>query len=166
MKTRTRIILTGLVLLLAVSLIASTVYATRYAAIQAGNNYTFYLGRAGITFYKSQLTGILKMERRNTSVVPGPTSAPKFVQSLLDVRFVDSKSQVVTAIKGPVYVSFVLSGPVRNLWSTGLLSIYYYEPWHGTWNRCPTRMVGGTTTTITLSCNILNFGLYGVGYGK
>lgn len=165
MKTRTRIILTGLVLLLAISLIASTVYATRYAAVQAGKNYTFYLGRAGITFYKSQFTGILKMERRNTSIIPAPTGAPRFVGNLLDVRFVDYKGQVVTAIKGPVYVSFVISGPQRGLWTTGLLSIYYYEPWHGTWVKCPTYLAGSTTTTITLSCNILNFGLYGVGYG-
>jgi hypothetical protein len=166
MKTRTRIILTGLVLLLAVSLIASTVYATRYAAVQAGKNYTFYLGRSGITFFKSQFSGILKMERQNTSIIPGPTGAPKFSGNLLNVRFVDYKGDVVTAIKGPVYVSFILSGPQRNLWTTGLISIYYYQPWHNSWIKCPTYMVGTSATTITLSCSISNFGLYGVGFGS
>jgi len=165
MKTRNRIILTGLVLLLAVSLIASTVFATRFAAVQAGKNYTFYLGRAGISFTKSQLSGILKMERQNTSVVPGPTSAPKFNGNLLNVRFVDTKGAVVTAIKGPVSVSFIISGPTRNLWTTGLLSIYYYQPWHNTWIKCPTFLAGSTSFTITLGCNITNFGLYGVGLG-
>jgi len=165
MKTRTRIVLTGLVLLLAVSLIASTVFATRFAAVQAGKSYSFYLGRAGITFNKSQLAGILKMERHNTSIVPAPTSAPRFTTNLLDVRFIDNKGQVVTAVKGPVYVSFVLSGPQRNLWTTGLMSIYYYQPWHNSWIKCPTYVAGTTSTTITLSCNIANFGLYGVGVG-
>jgi hypothetical protein len=165
MKTRTRIILTGLVLLLAVSLIASTVYVTRFAAVQAGKDYTFYLGRAGVTFSKSQFSGILKMERQNTSIIPGPTGAPKFNGNLLNLRFVDNKGSVVTAIKGPVSVSFILSGPQRNLWTTGLLSIYYYQPWHNTWIKCPTFLAGSTATTITLGCNILNFGLYGVGFG-
>ncbi len=165
MKTRNRIILTGLVLLLAVSLIASTVFATRFASVQAGKDYTFYLGRAGITFTKSQMSGILKMERRNTSIVPGPTSAPKFSGNLLNVRFVDNTGTVVNAVKGPVSVSFILSGPTRNLWTTGLLSIFYYQPWHNTWIRCPTYLAGSTVTTITLACNISSFGLYGVGVG-
>lgn len=159
MTNKKKLFLTVIVLLLAVSTIAAI--ATNVYYIKRGKSGDFSNGRAGIAFIQSQMTGNVRVGRKDTSKVRGE-NPPQFTQNLLDVRMTDSKGQRIKYIVGPVYVYFKLRGPELRMYNDGQLAIYYYSDYQNKWVACNSVLINKSDGA-RLSCRIRVFGLYGIG---
>ena len=153
-------ILTAVVLILAISLIAASLHATY--PLSKGENATFYSGRAGVSFVKSQFSGSVSVVRKDSSknLVE---DEPEFIQRHLDVRVKDRQGNRITHVLGSVYVYFMVRDKDLRDWDTGNLAIYFYDTWKGEWTECSTFLVSRGSSGQSLACRIRVFGLYGLG---
>lgn len=157
-----KILFTAFMLLLAFSVIAASSYTIKSARIKAGETISITHGRAGITFTKSQYTGVVKLLRYSGSNAPGE-SAPSFGQKLLEVRLTDNQDRKVKHVLGPVYVFFKVKRAEVRAWEDGDLAIYFYDTWKSDWVKCYTFEVRDAGATTALGCRIRVMGLYGLG---
>lgn len=157
-----KIVFTALVLILALSLMASNTYLIKVGRVKRGQSVELIYGRAGISFIKSQFTGTVRMNRISGGNAPGE-ERPLFVQKLFDVRLTDNKGNRVTHVVGAVYVYFKVRQREVRMWEDGTLTIYYFDTWKNEWVECPTVQLVDALDGTRLSCRIRIFGLYGLG---
>jgi hypothetical protein len=157
-----KLLFTAFILLLAFSVVAASSYTVKSARIKFGETVEITSGRAGISFTKSQYSGVVKLLRSSGGNAPGE-GAPTFSQKLLEVRLTDNQGRKVSHPLGAVYVFFKVKQREVRDWEDGTLAIYFYDTWKSDWVKCDTFEVRGGGSTYALGCRIRVMGLYGLG---
>jgi hypothetical protein len=158
-----KIVLTIVILAMAFATLAVGLYgATKTDTIKFGENKEITLGRAGVTFSRSQFTGKVTLTRISGGNAPGE-GGPKFNQKLINVRLTDKDGNSIKIIKGAVYVYFMVRQRELKQFDRGDLAIYRWDGSGQRWIECDTLEVGSRNGTTALSCRMSQFGLYGLG---
>jgi hypothetical protein len=156
-----KVALTAFILVLALSLIATSVLPATGFRIKKGQTTQFNLGRAGVSFTESQFTGVVRLARPDDSKI-GAVNHPDFRFSLLDVRLNKSDGEKVTFVLGAVYVYFLLRQSDVRDWEHGELGLYVYDSWGNQWKECPSFLVTNHGSRPRLACRMRTFSVYGV----
>lgn len=156
-----KIAISAIVLVLAMSLIASSVLPATGFRIKKGQTTQFNLGRAGVSFTKSQFTGVLRLARPDDSKIKA-VNHPDFRYDLLDVRFNKSTGEKVKFVLGAVYVYFLLRPSDVRDWEHGELGLYVYDSWGNQWKECSSFLVTNHGSTPRLACRMRIFSVFGV----
>lgn len=156
-----RILWTILSILAIFTLIAAAPAASKEVYIKAGASKDVQVGSMGVHVTNSYYTGHLTVAHRTKEPVVG-TSRLKPIARMIDARFKDLNGNTITHINGAWYVFYNLTPKETKLFNNKKIAIFYYDPWPKKWRECNTWKVYGTENRI--SCRIVNFGLYGLGY--
>lgn len=156
-----KLVLAAFVIVIALSIIAASGTGPKYFKIKAGETTEFTVGRAGISFTNSYYSGTVKLKRTTGGYPPGDKTM-YFTQRMFDARFYDTNGDRITHVLGSVYIFFKVKRSEMKRWSSGELSIYYFDTWKQEWKECYTFSVDGNR----LACRIRIFGLYGLGTEK
>lgn len=156
-----KLLITMFVLVLALSLVAASSFATKIYSVKSGETVEFTNGRAGVTFIKSQYSGTVKIARP-TSLRNLGEDHPDFTKPMLDVRLTNNKNERVTHPMGAVYIYFKVRRAEVRAWDEGKLAVYFYDTWTKEWKDCGTFEVRDGATS-ALGCRVRVFGLYGIG---
>jgi hypothetical protein len=158
-----KLVLTGMVLLLAIALLAASNHGTTLSfGIKKGDTVEFTNGRAGISFTKSQYNGQVQLTRVSESRrIPGEDK-PNFIQKPIDLRLTDKSDVRITHILGSVYVLFLVRRAEVRAFDKGDLSIYFFDTWTQTWEKCDTFAVTNGAGVSRLACRMRVFGMYGL----
>lgn len=157
-----KLFLMVLVVLVAMSLIAASYPAAKSYKVVAGKSPTIALGKQGVAYTKSQLSGTLTLKLKDKDPLGGTGDGLKTSHKLLDARFVDSNGQKVTKVIGPVYVYFDIDKTEAKALKSGKLAVFYFDPWFGDWRECTTYQVTGPNG-VRAACRMRNYGLFGLG---
>jgi len=160
MKAR-RWIWSFLSIVIALSLIAAVPAAKKVVFIRAGDSRDVNVGVMGVHVTNSYYTGDLTVMRKTQQPVTG-TDRLKLLEKMIDARFMGYDKVKVTHIQGSWYVFYNLTQQEKKLFNDGKIAIFYYDSWPKKWKQCYTFVVTGHPNRIT--CRMLNFGLYGLGY--
>jgi hypothetical protein len=156
-----KIALTAFAIVLALSLVAASVLPATGFRIRKGQTVQFNIGRAGVSFVKSQFTGVVRLARPDDSNI-GAVNHPDFRYSLLDVRLNKSNGEKVTFVLGAAYVYFLLRPADVRDWEQGQLALYVYDSWGNQWKECPSFLVTNHNLRPRLACRMRTFSVYGV----
>jgi len=155
-----KLVYTVLAILVAFSLVAASVMPARFT-IKKGAKIEFYQGRSGVSFTKSEFSGVVRLTRPDDSSV-GATNHPKFTHSLLDVRLTKTNGEKVTFVLGSVYVFFVVRPNEVRDWERGELGLYRFDSWDQKWKECGSYLVRDKDGRPRIACRMRVFGVYGV----
>lgn len=160
--TARRILFTVLSLILAMSVIAAS-SGVKLRRVKFGQDADYTMGRAGIRFSASQYTGTVQLKRMNiTNSLADDT--PSFITKWIDLRLTKDNDERVTQVVGAVYVYFNVRRSEARQFDNGELTIYLFDTWKQTWEKCPTFAVRDKNQVTRLACRMRVFGLYGLGY--
>lgn len=156
-----KLALTAFALVLALSLIAASVFPATGFRLKKGQTISFNQGRAGVSFTKSQFSGVVRLARPDDSGIKA-VNHPDFKYSLLDVRLNKSNGEKVTFVLGAVYVYFLLRPAEVRDWEQGKLALFAYDSWGNKWKECDSFLVTNHGLRPRLACRIHTFSVYGL----
>lgn len=160
-----KIALSVFILILALSVIAASVFPATASRIKKGQTVQFSVGRAGVSFTKSQFTGTVRLARTDPSGF-GAVNHPKFKYPLLDVRMNKSNGEKVTFVLGAVYVYFLLRPSEVRDWEQGKLALFVYDSWGNQWKECFSFLVTNGDFRPRLVCRMRTFTVFGLAEKK
>ena len=163
MISRTRhILFTVIIVILAMSIIAAS-SGVKLRRVKFGQDADIAMGKAGIRFGGSQYTGTVQLKRVNvTNSLAKDT--PSFLAKWIDLRLTKDNDERVNQIVGAVYVYFKVRRAEARQFENGELTIYFFDTWTSTWEKCSTFAVRDKNQVTRLGCRMRVFGLYGLGY--
>jgi hypothetical protein len=160
-----KLALTGFALILALSIIAASVFPVTISRIKKGQYEEVSSGRAGVVFTKSQFTGDVRVARTGDSRIFA-INHPKFIHEVVSIRLTKIGGENVRFVLGPVYVFFVVDQREFRSWERGELDLLYFDPWHSEWVPCGAFPVEHTNSKPRIACRMYAFGTFGLAEKK